>query len=213
MVNDFEGLWDSVANNKNAKGKGNFIFGKHAMMLLEFAARLANQDKSGKALVSLSDKLFHIEPKYATRLPGLCARASSEFKLPYLKTEGDELLWALFDLIRNGLAHQYQQIITVLDDDKKWILMLTGPDYGKTLQNTSRHCHLSFYKASTADVVMRVYADILFLDFENAIMASGLLNMGLISKYLVRGQQSSTHYRFSSSGLENSLRMGDHQLL
>ncbi len=73
IVNDFEDAWNSLARNPSAKGRGNFMFARQAMTLLEFAARLCFADSLGTALVAFSKALFKIEPKYSTCLPGVCA--------------------------------------------------------------------------------------------------------------------------------------------
>jgi hypothetical protein len=99
-------------------GRGNFMFGRQAMNLLEFAARLCTNDATGKTLTDFSNELFKIDPKYFTQLPSPCA-SNSNFVLPHIgDTTRNPLLWALFDLIRHGLADQYQQLSVNLTDDK-----------------------------------------------------------------------------------------------
>ena len=115
MAGDFEDAWNSVAWNPSAKSRGNFMFARQAMCILEFASRLCWGDAASSAISDFSSELHKIEPKCFTRLPGFCADFD-EFDLPYRSTKGDELLWAIFDLIRNGQAHQYQQIVADLSD-------------------------------------------------------------------------------------------------
>jgi hypothetical protein len=64
----------------------------------------------------------------------LCSTVTAEFILPYIgSTSGDSLLTALFDLIRHGLVHQYQQIVVHLNDEKHFYISLTGATYGRYL--------------------------------------------------------------------------------
>jgi hypothetical protein len=91
IVVDFEDAWNSVAWNPSARGRGNFMFARQAMMLLEFASRLAFTDSLGNALYYLSHVLFTIEPKYFTQLPGNCADFD-EFDFPYNRSKANELL-------------------------------------------------------------------------------------------------------------------------
>jgi len=136
IISDFEGAWDSLAANSFRKtGRGNFMFGRQAMNLLEFAARLCKVDTTGNALNSLSSEQLKIEPKYFTKLPGPCEIPSmSDFTLPHDgDTSGRLLLWALFDLIRHGLAHQYQQTLVKLTDGRYFHVKLTGAEGGLNL--------------------------------------------------------------------------------
>lgn len=175
---DFIGAWDSVASNTSKNiGRGNFMFARQAMNLLEFACRLYGGDS--KMRTQFSTELKNIEPKYFTRLPSPCADPK-EFTLPHLRNQsGDLLLWALFDLIRNSLAHQYQQIIVGLKNRKKFFIELRGAKEGRQLDTVrkSRHAsHLDYYIDNDGDIGVRVYPDQLFLDIEHAIQQSQLLS-------------------------------------
>jgi hypothetical protein len=132
IVNDFNGAWNSIATNQDENiGRGNFMFASQAMHLLEFAGRL--YDKDTNAHQKFSKDLYDIEPKYFIELPGR-ARKPRGFLPPYIgNTKDKTLLWALFDLIRNGLAHQSQQIIAELADGKHFYISLTGAEYGRIL--------------------------------------------------------------------------------
>jgi hypothetical protein len=77
---DFIGAWNSLASNPDPIGRGNFMFARQAMTLLEFASRLCHKD--AKALSDFSNALKGIEPKYFTRMPSVCANPDSEFTLP-----------------------------------------------------------------------------------------------------------------------------------
>jgi hypothetical protein len=224
ITDDFLGAWNSIAANPDTIiGRGNFMFGRQAMSLLEFASMLCANDNTQKDLDDFSNVLNKIEPKYFTRLPSPCT-STRDFVLPHLgNTSGDLLLWSLFDLIRHGLAHQYQQILVNLRDDKNFFITLTGPEYGLFLNATTRSPrpseHLGYYVNSDGDLGLMVYPDILFLDFEDAIVKSGLLNRGLTFKYLTRVAQKSctqkkgkniVYYNFDKASLESSLVKNRH---
>lgn len=121
---DFAGAWDSLASNQDKTiGWGNFMFARQAMTLLEFWFRFCHDNVN--ALSDFSTALNHIQPKYFTKLPSVCAVPNHEFILPHLgNTTGDLLLWSLFDLIRHGLTHQYQQIIVTLIDNKRFFRVI-----------------------------------------------------------------------------------------
>ena len=99
IKNDFLGAWNSIAANPDLTiGRGNFMFGRQAMSLLEFVALLCKSDKTHKTLRDFSNELNKIEPKYFTRLP-MPSASARYFILPHLgNTSGDLLLWSLFDL-------------------------------------------------------------------------------------------------------------------
>jgi hypothetical protein len=136
IVGDFESAWNSLAGNPDHKlGRGNFMFASQAMKLLEFAARLYSSDSTGKMHTIFSNELNKIESKYFTPLPSPCVGRNFDFVPPHVgDTSGRTLLWILFDLIRNGLAHQYQQIIVNLTDKKLFYISLSvGAEHGRYL--------------------------------------------------------------------------------
>src|SRR5687768_2036614 len=68
------------------------------------------------------------EGRYFTPIPGTCG-LPREFELPSDPAQGPkdrQLLGALFDLVRNGHAHQYQQIVVDLTDGKYLAVSLDG---------------------------------------------------------------------------------------
>jgi hypothetical protein len=223
---DFNDVWDSVAANPvDPIGRGNFMFARQAMTLLEFASRLCH--KNANALSDFSNALYRIESKYFTRMPSVCANSDTEFTLPFIRNPtGDFLLWALFDLTRHGLAHQYQDIIANLTDGKKFFMILLGAKHLKTIQhiqNTRTAHHLAYCIDSDGDVGLKVDPAVLFLDFRSAIANSNLLNRGLTFNHLIRPRQprqskqsktptipSSQLYNFNSDALKSSLKNGGH---
>lgn len=224
ITGDFEGVWNSVAANSDASiGRGNFLFARQAMNLLEFAGRLCASDSSGLALLDFSQELQKIERRYFTILPSLCVM-EGEFRLPYVgRAQGDILLWVLFDLIRHGLAHQYQQILVELKDRKHLFVELTGPGFGRDMNSIRRsrsQGRLGYYIDYDGDVGVKVYPDMLFLDFVNAMNDTMLLRRGLNFTYLTRPtfrrtRQKGSHtkpklYDFDSSSLLLSLNSAGH---
>lgn len=173
---DFLGAWNSIAINPDPSiGRGNFIFGRQAMNLLEFVALLCKSDPIQKALLDFSNELNKIEPKYFTQLPSVCA-SNKDFILPHLGNAcGDILLWTLFDQIRHGLAHQYQQIVVKLNDRKNFYINLTeGAAFGRVLISSGKRSrqinHLCYSDDVDMDLELLVYPDTLFLDFEEAMI-------------------------------------------
>ena len=217
IVGDFEVAWDAVASTPATDAKtghrGNFMFARQAMTLLEFAARLCASDTSGQALQALADEIERIEPRYFTLLPGICETPDpKEFTLPFSPNKGPQdrqLLWILFDLIRNGQAHQYQQINVSLTDGKAFVITLTGAQYGLTLGACSRSKqHLAFHSAAEG-VKLHVMPHLLFLDFREAMRAANLMGRGLTIKYLQRPRRPK-HYQFAAKELDTAFRTGGH---
>ena len=191
--------WNSIAATRDDNiGRGNFLFGHQAITLLEFVARLCKSDSTGEALQGFSDELNKIEPKYFTQLPAPCA-SNKDFDLPFIgDNKENQLLWALFDLTRNGLAHQYQQILVELNKGKNFFITLTGAEYGQVLNVTAKPSrpdgHLSFHIDSDGDLGLSVRPDLLFLHFEYAINQSHLLNRNLTINHLSRPIQKNKRY-------------------
>ena len=210
LRDDFEGAWDSLARNPTAGGRGNFTFALQTMILLEFLCRLCASDMSGKAIRDFSDELYKIEPRYFTTLPGRTAKPR-DFDLPYKKSNSrDEPLWALFDVIRNGEAHQYLQKVVCLSNGLSWIITLTGAEPELFLSNSRSVCktHLAFRKDSQGNVALILCPNVLFLDFQDAVSRSGIMQRNLSIKGSFQPQ-----YNFSSHALEKALAANGHQLI
>ena len=196
------------------------MFAKQAMILLEFVSCLCSSDISGKAMMALSDALHSVEPKYFTKLPGACWDYS-EFDLPFHATKGDELLRALFDMIRNGQAHQYQQILVELTDGKTWQVALSGATFNSQLSHIPFAAgipHLTYSVEKDGHIWIVIMPQILLLNFKSAIEKSNLFSKGLTFPYLARPRKSYSKpktmqgpfYRFNSADLEDCLKKGGH---
>jgi hypothetical protein len=206
------------------------MFARQAMTLLEFAARLCMSDPdrvNGQPVATreFAQQLALIEPKYFTDLPGPCADFR-DFTLPsYPLTRTNpqsQLLWAIFDLIRNGQAHQYQQIVVDLTDKRHWAISLTGATYGRYLGGHRPPDHLGYDRDENGDIWLIVCPDVMFLDARTAIAASGILSQDLSFQYLRRPKAgtrptrktlSGPFYQFTSSQLESSLVSAGHPKL
>jgi len=216
IIGDFQDAWDSLAATQGSLHRGNFLFARQAMTLLEVACRLCYSDTTGQALKDLSRELAQRDKRYFTQLPGSCWTPGPDFCLPSQSSNPQsELIAALFDLIRNGQAHQYQQIRVRLTDAKDFQFCLTGAHYGFPLSQTFAQGrpsdHLKAWKDDDNDLWMKVRTDVLFLDIREAVQGAGLLNRGLTLHYLSRPRSSeSPHYQFSSVDLQSQLQNEGH---
>jgi hypothetical protein len=199
-------------NHNQNIGRGNFMFGRQAMTLLEFKSRLCSTDLSGKSRSKFSVELYRIEKKYFKSLPGKCDKVK-DFDLPFINnSESDPLLWCLFDIIRHGLAHQYQQIIDKLKDGKHFAIKLTGADFERNLNyvKSSRPVdHLSYCVDHQDDLILIVCPEVLFLDLEDAINKSKILYNNTKFEYLTRpNKKKIQYYAFDSLELINCFKNG-----
>jgi hypothetical protein len=213
ITEDFRGAWNSIADNPDPSiGRGNFMFAHQAMTLLEFVARFYHCNNTLHRFYS--NELYKVRPKYFTSLPGPVADYR-DFELPHLG-EKCILLWALFDLIRNGLAHQYQQILLKLNDGSHFYCVLSGVTYKRYLSEveTSRSLYHLGYEKVGNDLRMHVDPGALFVDFDTAIINSSLLKNESSFQYLFRPKPSRgvQYYNFDSESLEKSLDAGGHKL-
>ena len=158
------------------------MFARQAMNLLEFAGMLCHTDPSDAAIGAFSSELKNIDAKYFTLLQGKCQHPKG-FILPYTSSSYEtSLLAVLYDLIRNGLAHQYQQIRVKLSDGKYFYVSLTGADYGQSLNafnNQRPPKHLAYTFDDDGDLKLKIYPQILFFDFEKTIEEARILKRGL----------------------------------
>jgi hypothetical protein len=216
IVGDFEDAWDAIAGVASVRNRGNFMFARQAMVLLEWAARLAASDVSGVAISDFSSELNKIEPKYFTQLPGGAPRPK-DFQLPFVTPANSErqLLWALFDLIRHGQAHQYQQIPVELSDGKVFWIALSGAVSGFELStaHSRRNEHLGYKEDRSGNVWLLVRPDVIFLDLKTAVERSSLLGRGLSFDYLRRGGPGASNYQFDSSALKSVLTSSGHPVI
>jgi hypothetical protein len=143
-VADFEAVWDALVGREPqsppASG-ANFLLAKHAVLLLELCSRVASDNGGpGLALRQFSDQLRREERRYFRELP--CdVRVPRDFSLPGDPARPPErqLLALIYDLVRNGQAHYYQQIPATLADGSFFGISLTGADPGRPTFDECRH--------------------------------------------------------------------------
>lgn len=210
IVGDFRCAWDALAETPECTcgSRGNFMFALQATVLLEWLCRLCVSDPA--ALQDFFNELQKIEPKYFTLLDDE-VEVPRDFKLPGPQPP-KHLLSALYDLIRNGNAHEYQNIVVTLTDGRKWAVGLLGVKHLSSLSvvaaNRSNSRHLSYFFDSVGDLMLIVHPGVLFLDLCEAAQKANLLSRGLAITPLFRPRKSG--YRFNLNQLEQSLQKGGH---
>ena len=122
ITNDFESAWNCLAARKEDDvGRGNFMFALQATILLEWASRLCERDAN--ALSDLARELRTLRPRYFLSMPGESSLPG--FVLPNIGAPKTQLLTFIFDLVRNGQSHRYQQISASLADDSIFAISLS----------------------------------------------------------------------------------------
>lgn len=208
LVGDFEATWDSLAANPAPQNRGNFTFALQSMVLLEVACRVCESDSSGSSLRALSEELAKRDRRYFTTIPS-SVPAPKKFQLPHVGPDPSrELLAALFDLVRNGQAHQYQQMRAKLTDGVEFGISITGAEHGASLSRTFAagrprdHLQLS----GKEDRWLKFRPDVFFIDLRDSVIAANLLDRRFEAKYL-----AGPVYEFSSRDLAQALLDGGHE--
>ncbi len=216
ITGDFQCTWDALAEKPTsvAGNRGNFMFALQAVVLLEWVGQLCASDPTGKALSDFATELQKIEPKYFTELDDKC-QAPSTFTLPGVGPDPlKSLLGAVWDLIRNGQAHQYQDIIVKLTDGKQWALGLKGVLHewplSKVAASRSSLHHLAYSIDSDGDLMLIVHPGAFFLDIRGAVQSAHLLSRGLTIHHFTRGVPGKKSYRYDLTQLELALTRGAH---
>jgi hypothetical protein len=212
MEGDFRCCWDALAGKSKAEAdnRGNFLFALQAAILLEWVARLCTNQTVREDFASA---LESIDKRYFIDLPGPCQRAGRDFDFPGLpgKAPQESLLAALWDIIRNGLAHEYQDIIVNLTCGKQWGLKIKGVLPGLTLAKVDRMRgtlqHLDFEVTQAGDLVLGVHPGIFFLDICAAVRNANLLGRVTASTHFRRPLNSTT-YQYDVVQLERAFRTG-----
>ena len=204
-------------------GGGNFMFALLSMILLEFACRICAKDLTGRKLTAFTSALESIERRYFTRLPGPCV-STAEFTLPG-SSPGCHLLGMMFDLIRNGKAHQYQSAVVTLSDGQVDI-DITGAACDRALRRPNRRRprrHLRYKVSNAGDLSLYIRTDQLFLDIKKAIENSGIISATDVVVDIARPRQHKSpkgsgarsaparFYNFTVSDLEECLNRGGHK--
>src|SRR5262245_21492129 len=217
IIGDFEVTWDALASSSSPGHRGNFMFARQAVGLLEAACRLCKGDASGDATAAFASALETRDRRYFTRLPGPCwalsGRTREAFDLPSRGPDADnQIIAVLFNLIRNGQSHQYQQMGAVLSDGCQLRISLTGAEPGAllrtTLANGRPSQHLKASRDAAANIWLTVRPDVLFLDFRDSIREANLLGRGLAFRFM--SEDRSTTFNFTASDAMASLRDRGH---
>jgi hypothetical protein len=214
ITRDLESAWNAMARESEPgalRGGGNFMFARQAMTLLELACRVCRADTTGSMLRGFSEELARIELRYFTELPAdVRGPGPDEFDLPSITSNPKrDLLRLLFDLIRNGQAHQYQQINVDLADAKELQIGLTGVEAGIHIEGRRNRPpeHLGVTRDHDGNVLaILVVTDLLYRDIKAAIERAAIPGSGLTLKYLKRNE-----YAFSADDLAATLHAAGHQ--
>jgi hypothetical protein len=213
---DFRDAWNALAKIPEARARGNFMFSREAVALLELASRVCKEDPTGQAIIDLSTEIEQIEPRYFTPLPA-AAHWPKDFELPSSPTKGPrerQLICVMYDLVRHGQAHQRQQIMVETTDAKTFGFTLTGAAYGRTLDARLAHGrppeHLSLLRSDAGDIFVVLCPDMLFLDLQTAINASGVFHRGFAFTHLARGTPGRPEYAYTAAAAEQALQTGGH---
>jgi hypothetical protein len=185
ITGDFEDSWNALASTAVARSRGNFSFGFQSMVLLEFGSRLCS---SADDYESLFGALETIEPRYFVELPEAVKKTkpplTSSVIPPGLELSR-QLIWWLYDIVRNGEAHQYQRFIVNLRARKKFAVQLCGPHFGRDVQSNDPN-HLTHILNGNRDVLLHICPDVFFSHVKAAIEQSGLLRGRALSGNWVR---------------------------
>jgi hypothetical protein len=212
---DFRKAWDAMASVDFDTGVGgNFMFAGQAMTLLELICRVAAADESGDTLAEFSAQLVRRDPNLFTWLPGGPPENPRHFTLPSSSGAGEPKRWqlisVLFDLIRNGQAHQYQQIPVTLTDGAVLNISISGVQHGRLLSTIVAEPgrrsveHLMIHRQETGDFWVNVHPEVLFLDFEAGAIDAKVFERGLAPSWLERPWKGKG-WNFSGVQLEASL--------
>jgi hypothetical protein len=138
------------------------------------------------------------------------------FKLPNVQTPLPNgmtpLLWMLFDLVRNGLAHQYQQIILHLD--QRVYIGLGGPTYRETINKTREHGpqnHLATVEEVNGLGIV-VKPGVMYLDFKDAVVQAKLVDLSAPPVSLVRSDQDRKYQGLTANAIRNALGAAGHRV-
>ncbi len=213
---DFRDAWNALAAIPEARARGNFMFGREAVALLELASRVCHEDASRQAIVDLSAAIEQIEPRYFTPLPAP-AHWPKDFDLPSSLANGpreQQLMCVIYDLVRHGQGHQRQQIMVETTDSKTFGISLTGAAYGRTVEGRLAHGrppqHLSLLQSDVGDVFLVLCPEVLLLDLQEAIHASGVFQRGFAFMHLGRGKPGKPHYAYTAAAAKKALQAGGH---
>lgn len=207
LRDDFESAWDAMVGAQ-PDARGNFLFTRQALAILELACRVSRV--TGVHLERMSEELEREDARYFTRLPGPVG-VPGEFDLPSRPERSpsdQQLLSAVYELGRHGLAHQGQQIPARLADGRYFGLSLGGVKdvrLADVYHGGPRPAdHLAFRQQPGGNVWLWIRPEVLFLDFTRAIERSGVFSADDNHHFLDRS------YPFNSRELVEALAERGH---
>lgn len=211
LEKDFSTAWDCIVNADipDGSGHGNYMFGLMTTILIEWLGRLysGNDNK----LKKFSETLNEIDSRYFIEIPDYCPDKPG-FNYLFLDKNKKRkyLINHIFDLVRNGIAHQYNQIEATLSDNAIFTIALTGAartksndlktlQYIKNNRSNIKHfeCHVGSNK-----IELIIDPGCLFLDLMKAVNNSDITDRNLFNKLTRR------KYDFSQIILVQCLKEG-----
>jgi hypothetical protein len=178
ITGDFEQLWNSLSSKQSEIYKGNFTFALLDMIFIEFISRFCKSDVTGNKLNRFSNCLYNIDKRYFGELVGWEGiRSDREYTIPFKHKEGKEILCLLFELIRNGEAHYYQQIVADLQDGVI-IIRISGANFDLS-RVSSRSGHLDVQGTIISEknvILIQFRPEVLFLDLKKAVECSQIFD-------------------------------------
>ena len=175
LRSDFESSWRGIVLYKlsikqfEGDGFGNYLFSLHALIMLESALFYCASDRERKKLVK---HLFARDPRYKTSLA-----TEGGYAIQNISCTANTLIALIFDLVRNGHAHDYSTKPSITEDRQ----MVTIGPYGITknpnLFEPSRDDRLSDHlelQKCDGSYVITLRPDVLFHDIWSAIREVGL---------------------------------------
>lgn len=230
LYDDFATAWNAMADcSGDPRVGGNLMFARQAFAYLELACRTASTHETGWYVENFSSRLAECDARYFTRLPGPVPLPHAEdFRLPAAVAHAPELqlLAALFDTARHGLAHLSQQIPVRLTDDKIWMASFTGVEPGQHMQEMPstgrRGGHLAFSVSPNGHVYLIVRPDVLLADLRFAARLAAIFTQYNAPEYPQRPRPARARgrakrsarrqpYEFSSAELISALESGGHE--
>jgi hypothetical protein len=119
---------------------------------------------------------------------------------------------AVFNLVRNGLSHQYQQMRAVLSDTKEFGISLTGVEYGCPLAMTFSQGrptqHLCAKRDADGNLWITVMPNVFFLDLRDSIAEIDLIGRNVGFKHMA--EEGIATFNFSSTDAATALKQNGH---
>jgi hypothetical protein len=229
LFDDFATAWNAMAScSPEPTVGGNLMFARQALAYLELACRTASSHNTNIYLERFGTRLAERDGRYFTVLPSsVPLPRDDDLRLPAApeRPANVQLLAALFDTARHGLAHLSQQIPVRLSDDKIWRVSFTGVQPGEHMSETlpaeRRDGHLAFTVSPKGHIRLVVRPDVLLTDLRWAARGAAIFSQFLAPRYPERPRPSRQRvrdssyrphqdYSFSSAQLASALETGGH---